>query len=103
MKLLGGMFPTRRVASCHEVGRRVQSYLDGELDERAMRRIAAHLEDCRRCGLEANTYDALKSALQSGGPVDPEPIGRLRDFGRRVAAGQIDHDGSDPDEGLAPG
>ncbi len=95
MKVLGGMLPTRTKASCHEVGRRLQAYLDGELDERRMRRIAAHLEDCRRCGLESSTYTALKDSIRSGAPVDPEPIERLREFGRRIAAGEADPTGGD--------
>ncbi|MGW0734812.1 zf-HC2 domain-containing protein [Streptomyces sp. NPDC002851] len=36
----------------------LQAYLDGETDELTARRVADHVEDCRRCGLEATVYQA---------------------------------------------
>ena len=64
MKILGRLIGTRKQMSCHQVGQVLQSYLDNELDDDAARKVAAHLEDCRRCGLEAETYEALKASLQ---------------------------------------
>lgn len=98
MKILGRLIGTRKQLSCHQVGQVLQSYLDDELDDDAARKVAAHLEDCRRCGLEAETYEALKASLQRGpaGLAD-EPVTRLREFGERLARGEID-----PDELLAP-
>ncbi len=98
MKILGRLIGTRTHMSCHQVGKVLQSYLDDELDDDAARKVAAHLEDCRRCGLEAETYEALKASLQRGpaGLAD-EPVTRLREFGERLARGEID-----PDELLAP-
>lgn len=97
MKILGRLIGTRKQMSCHQVGQVLQSYLDDELDDDAARKLAAHLEDCRRCGLEAETYEALKASLRRGpaGLAD-EPVTRLREFGERLARGEID-----PDE-LAP-
>jgi anti-sigma factor RsiW len=72
---------------CSEVARVLQSYLDGEVDARTLRLVSAHLEDCRRCGLEVQTYTALKQALHRGGDPPSDPIERLRAFADRLAAG----------------
>jgi len=87
MKLLrrtppGGM-------DCHEVGELLQSYLDGHIDADRAHRIEMHLEECRRCGMEADTYERIKSTLAEHRPdVPPESLDRLRDFGRRLARGE---------------
>ncbi len=66
---------------CREVARVLQTYLDSELDELTARKVSHHLEDCRRCGLEASTYRELKQRLSiMRRPVDPEVVDRLRDF-----------------------
>lgn len=49
-------------ANCMQVRRVLQSYLDGEVDELTARRVGRHLEHCRRCGLNAETYEAIKEA-----------------------------------------
>lgn len=67
--------------NCHDVARVMQTYLDGELDHPTARKVAAHLDDCHRCGLEASTYRELKRRLSRlGGPVDPQAVERLRAF-----------------------
>jgi anti-sigma factor RsiW len=74
--------------SCAEVGKLLQRYLDGHLDPPRGARLSAHLEDCRRCGLEADTYERIKSSL--GGeafPVPSESLDRLREFGDRLVRG----------------
>jgi len=74
--------------TCGEVGEWLQHYLDGELDDGRSERLAAHLEDCRRCGLEADTYERIKHALadhQLSVPADS--LARLREFGARIARG----------------
>ena len=73
-----------RPINCHQVGRRLQRYLDGELDELTARRIMRHLEDCRRCGLEAAAYTAIKASLSRRGGVPDEAVARLREFGERL-------------------
>ena len=77
---------TPDVASCREVARALQSYLDGEVDELTARRVGRHLERCRRCGLEAQTYAEIKQALSRRGPgvVDPAAVERLRAFGDQL-------------------
>ena len=80
----------RRRLMCPEVRRTLQRYLDGEIDAEWASRVRDHLEDCRRCGLEADTYRALKANLESRGPAVPdELVTRLRDF----AQGLVGSDG----------
>ena len=49
--------------------------------------MAAHLDDCRMCGLESASYERIKAALAQPMPegADPEAIDRLRNFGRDLA------------------
>ncbi len=73
------------IASCREVGRCLQAYLDGHVDEVSARRIAHHLEQCRRCGMEADAYAAIKAALgNQRGHLDRQSLTRLRDFGTHL-------------------
>lgn len=75
----------RGPASCREVGRVLQSYLDGVVDDATAGRVAEHLEECRRCGLEYETYRSIKQALaRRRDRVDPDAVARLRDFGRHL-------------------
>ncbi|KQX30699.1 hypothetical protein ASD97_12700 [Streptomyces sp. Root63] len=67
--------------NCMQVGRVLQSYLDGETDEVTARRVAAHLEDCRRCGLEASVYRELHDALARRAEPGGGAVERLRAFG----------------------
>ena len=71
-------------SGCLRVTRVLQSYLDGEVDQVTSAIVAKHLEECRRCGLEASTYRAIKSAITQAGPdvapADAEAIERLRRF-----------------------
>jgi anti-sigma factor RsiW len=72
---------------CPEVARLLQRYLDGEIDDLKAQRIARHLEECRRCGLKAETYAALKRSLHQSRPtLPPEAIERLRAFAEDLAA-----------------
>ena len=73
-------------ATCAEVAQALQSYLDGQVDEMTARRVSRHLEACRRCGLEAVTYEAIKDALaRRRSDVDADALERLRSFGERLA------------------
>lgn len=86
------MMSITEMTRCVRTARVLQRYLDGETDEATARRVAEHLEACRRCGLQARTYDAIKRSLRSGGgEVDDMTLHRLRAFTRSLA----DHDGSD--------
>lgn len=79
---------TRSADDCHAVGRRLQSYLDGELDDRTRAEIAAHLEACRDCGLEFSTYREVKTSLsRERTPVPADTLERLRRFGDDLVTG----------------
>lgn len=88
------MTPWRRHAvadrplTCREVGRLLQRYLDDDTDGHVAARVAEHLEDCRRCGLEAEIYREIKASLARQAPTLPETtLARLRRFGDRLASG----------------
>lgn len=73
-------------ATCAEVVELLQSYLDGQLDDLTDRRVRRHLEKCRRCGLESETYQAIKDAIaRRANRIDPDALARLRQFGERLA------------------
>ncbi len=87
MKLLGRTPPG--AMDCHQVGELLQHYLDGHIDADRARRIEAHLDECRRCGMEAETYERIKATLAAHRPdVPAESIDRLRAFGERLARGE---------------
>jgi anti-sigma factor RsiW len=67
----------------------LQQYLDGELDAATAPLVEAHLELCRRCGLEAAIYSDVKHALAQR--VDPpeDSLVRLRAFATRIARGDV--------------
>lgn len=82
---------TRR--RCHQVAKVLQAYLDGEADPATAHMVHDHLEVCRRCGLEASTYRAIKAAIPAAAAldapvaVDPHAVERLRQF-----AADLGHD-----------
>lgn len=49
---------------CRQVRRTLQSFLDGELDPRRAELVAAHLESCTRCQVEADTLAQVIRSLQ---------------------------------------
>ena len=87
------MFRRKGGARCVEVGRRIQSYLDGALNADATGKVAQHLDACRRCGLTADDYRRLKSALNEAAmPLSAEPLQRLRAFAAELAASDLRHE-----------
>lgn len=90
------MAGTRDMANCLEVARQLHAYLDGEIDDVTARRIARHLEVCRRCGLEASTYTEIKSALaRHAEPLPDGPLERLRQFGNDLSNQPRDEPGDE--------
>lgn len=72
--------------NCREVGRALQSYLDGAVEASFAAEIGEHLEQCRDCGLELETYQRIKDSLAAQQPaLDADAVERLREFGRRLA------------------
>lgn len=85
-------------ASCREVGKVLQAWLDGHVDDVTAGRVRRHLEDCRRCGLEASTYSEIKAALARRAPdLDDAAVERLQEFGQRLLEGPAgDSDTGEP-------
>lgn len=72
--------------SCHTVGKLLQTYLDGELQDARTVLIAEHLDECLRCGLEASRYRWLKAHLAGFAPnPDQRQLDRLRTFADDLA------------------
>ena len=81
------MFRRKGGARCVEVGRLIQTYLDGKLDADTTAKVARHLKACRRCGLATDDYRRLKAALKrTGAPLPAEPLQRLRTFAADLAS-----------------
>jgi len=77
-------------ARCRRVARVLQGYLDGEADTSTAALVSEHLEECRRCGLEASTYMAIKAVIAASDAarptsVDPDVVRRLDEFARRLS------------------
>ncbi len=71
--------------SCQDVLEVLQAHLDGEVDARTARRVAAHLEKCNPCHHEAAVYEEIKAGLaRRRRPVDPEILDQLGAFGLRL-------------------
>ena len=77
----------RMPKDCMRVGKVLQQYLDGELDATTASEVLSHLEECKNCGLEAETYRRLKSSVGRSGEPDVEALDRLRAFADELAAG----------------
>lgn len=76
--------PSEHARSCAEVATALHLLLDDELDGEGAASIAVHLDACRRCGLDADTYRELKRAIRRCGTIDPEAVERLRAFADRL-------------------
>ena len=82
------MFRRKGGARCIEIGRQIQTYLDGGLDATTAAKVSTHLEACRRCGLTADDYRRLKAALaESSSPIPAEPLARLQALATDLASG----------------
>ena len=101
MKLLGRKSDDGML-SCRQVGKVLQSFLDGELDEMTAEKVEMHLDMCRRCGMESDVYRQIKESLaHAQGDVPEIALRRLRHFGQQLAAeAQIDHDHDHDDDGV---
>lgn len=68
------------VFQCWQVMRVIQAYLDGETDSRTAEDVADHLDDCRRCGLEYETYTAIKESVARHEHPPYETVRQIRAF-----------------------
>ena len=83
------MFRRKGGARCIEIGRQIQTYLDGGLDPTTAK-VSIHLDACSRCGLTALNYRRLKSALaETSAAVPAEPLQRLQALAAELAASDI--------------
>ena len=77
-----------RPKDCRAVGRLLQAYLDAELPDTPAADIAAHLEACLACGLEADSYRWLKAAVAGIARADdPRQLERLQVFVEALVSG----------------
>jgi len=77
--------PTR--LSCHDVRRALQSFLDGEVPPRRAELVAAHLESCSRCSVEAAVLMRVIDAIRELRPdLDLAAYTRLADVADRLLA-----------------
>lgn len=58
---------------CSEVLDLVYSYIDGEIDESARRKIRQHLDECGPCLREYGLEEAVKRLVQNHAGVDAVP------------------------------
>ena len=78
---------SKRTMTCRDVALRLQTYLDGELDQDRMERIQGHLAACVACGLEADVFTSIKNDLANQvRPADSAAMQRLREFSNQIAA-----------------
>lgn len=78
---------------CHRVRQVMDAWLDGELPADQAHRVAAHLADCERCGVEAETCRRVKESLAALAPdlrpaPDPEALDRLRRFAEDLTSSE---------------
>ena len=83
----------QRLLNCKQVARVLQAYLNGDLDGFDAWRVTTHLEDCRRCGLEAATIRQIKRALAGRYQPAPETVARLRAFCDDLLQGELESRG----------
>jgi anti-sigma factor RsiW len=84
--------PEQMVASCREGCKLLQAFVDRELDEDTARVIAAHLDDCRRCGLEAEMYRRVQDSLRTRVSVSQAAVARLQEFAYALEDGRAPSD-----------
>lgn len=55
----------RAMRMCHQTGRWLQHFLDGEVTFATSVEVEAHLLICVRCGMEFETFARIQAALRS--------------------------------------
>lgn len=64
---------------CRQVRKVLQAFLDGEIDAHRAELVAAHLESCSRCRVEADTLERVIAELRQHRPdLDLDAYTRLR-------------------------
>lgn len=77
----------RNGLTCDQVAAVMQQYLDSELDPDQVPKVIKHLDKCRDCGLEADTYRRIKASLNAyQQQPDQASLQRLRDVAQGLIA-----------------
>lgn len=85
------MGKTQGGLSCHEVALNLQVFLDKEADPNTAEKIEIHLADCKKCGMKASTFKAIKSVIEeSSTPVPSHTLMQLREFSDSILLGDIE-------------
>lgn len=75
--------------NCQQVARLMHGFLDGEIPAHEAEMVAAHLDKCERCGIEAATFRRVKSAIRALRPdLDADALSRLSTYVDEVASGR---------------
>ncbi len=53
-----------RRLGCRQVRRTLQAFLDGEVEPRRAELVAAHLESCARCQVEAEVFEQVIATIR---------------------------------------
>ena len=70
---------------CRQVHRTLQAFLDGEVDPLQGELVAAHLESCPRCGVEAEVLTRVIDALRRLRPdIDLAAYTRLAELAEQL-------------------
>lgn len=54
----------QRRLGCRQVRRTLQAFLDGEVEPRRAELVAAHLESCARCQVEAEVFEQVIASIR---------------------------------------
>ena len=79
-------FGSKDMTSCAKAMKLLQSALDGELDQHTLERVNRHLVACKKCGMHARTYEAIKTSIATQGakPLPATVIADLEEFARNL-------------------
>ncbi|MBU6495425.1 MAG: zf-HC2 domain-containing protein [Acidobacteria bacterium] len=88
----------REMKTCHEMGKWLQNYLDGEIDSATADQVRDHLVTCVKCGMEFETYRRIVESLDERPSTpavisDDVAVARLRRFAENLTMGNpLDED-----------
>jgi len=72
--------------SCRKALKLMQSYLDGEVEEKLALKVAKHLNACKDCDEESLVYKKIKASLANRPPhVSQDIIDSLTDFTQNLS------------------
>lgn len=87
---------TKGALNCIQVGNVLQKYLDDVVDPTTADLVAAHLDDCKRCGMKASEYRQIKRSLaHTRTEGDDAVVARLHEFATKISAGEVEDTSTD--------